>query len=396
MITGSYLLGSLFPEVTVRTAQYIEFITMIFLPAIWLSVTYFSNVVILPKIVVTYSCIYALSACVVLFAVSPSMLAHFYLPVEIVWLAVAGYIILKSLEAVIVKHLSRPAAGLLLSGVAILTFCSALNLFQYVFTGKGPLDYLPIGLIMYTLLWDYSYTYQYDVLLKDRLKVLEDLNAANENGRLLELKYLRSQIRPHFINNVLNTIIAVSLTDPEGSRELLCHFSTYLKSCYDFGEPYNSVAIEHELSVVKAYVALQEARHAGCLHVEYMIDDISVDIPPLILQPLVENAIKHNKISINSPLSVSIYVTQDGESLKLGVGDNGQGFDQEAIPVLLNGEPNGRGVGIYNVNMRLQRTYGTSLKIENRKGGGCDVYMVIPNKSGYSSSNDFERQGRCV
>ena len=392
IINGSFLLGSLFPNVTFQTALSIESITMLFLPACWLSITYFSNVVTLPKAAVVAGYFYGVASSLISFALPASTTASLSLLAESVWLITAGYVIVKSLEAVMVKKLNKSVAYLLLSGVMLLTLCSVLNLFQYRL-GKGPLDLLPIGLILYTLLWDYSYTYQYDLLLKDRLKVLEDLNAAYENGRSLEMKFLRSQIRPHFINNVLNSIIAVSLTDAERSRELLCYFSTYLKSCYDFGEPYSNVTLEHELTVVKAYIALEKARFADSLHVEFKIDTPLIEIPPLILQSLVENAIKHNTISKKSPLSIWIYAIHEGEAVKIGVGDSGRGFDSNMIPLLLNGEPNSRGVGIYNVNQRLTKIYGTVLRIENRKNGGCDVYTVIPNKNGI---NHLEPQSKAT
>lgn len=381
LINGSFLIGNLFSDTSLSTVIYIDCITMYFLPAAWLSITYFSNAVVLSKTPVKLSLFLATIATLASLIVPISALAWLYLLSEFIWLVTAIYVILKLFDAMSIKKLNRIVAFLLLSGITILTFCSVLNIFQSIFAGRGLLDFLPTGLILYTLLWDYSYTYQYDVLLKDRLKVLEELNTANENGRALELKFLKSQIRPHFINNVLNTVIAVSLTDPERSRGLLCYFSTYLKSCYDFGDLGRAISLEDEISTVKAYMALEEARYTDSLRVEYRIDSVSIDIPQLILQPLVENAIIHNKISKKTPLTIWVYVIDSGDTVKIGVGDNGQGFDSEKIPSLLRGEMRGQGVGICNVNRRLEKIYGTTLRIENREGGGCDVYMIIPNKS---------------
>ncbi len=381
MISGSFLIGGFFSETGRFAAFYIDCLTMFFLPAVWLLTTYFSNSVVLPKKAVLLSGLFAVAAAIALLSIKPSSMMLLYLFSEAVWLVAAVYVIWKSVTAVVEGKLNKTVTALLLSGVAILIFCTILDIIQSVFSGRGLLDFLPIGLVIFTLMWDYSYTYQYNALLQDRLKVLEDLNRANEKGRSLELKFLRSQIRPHFINNVLNTIIAVSLTDQEKARGLLCNFSTYLKSCYDFGEPNGCIPIEHELSAIKAYIALEEARYTDSLKVEFKIDSVSVDIPPLILQPLVENAIKHNKISRKSPLSVCVYVTKQEESVLMGVIDDGQGFDTAAISSLLNDEPNGRGVGLYNVNMRLLKIYGTQIKIENSDGGGCNVYMIIPNNN---------------
>jgi len=134
-----------------------------------------------------------------------------------------------------------------------------------------------------------------------------------------EIKALQAQINPHFLFNVLNTIISFIRIDPNRARELIINLSTYLRYNLEMGESH--VDIYRELEQVKAYIEIEKARFGEKLHIIYNIEEnLDVKIPRLIIQPIVENAIKHgilegNKIGISNVHNRLKYIY--GEGLKI-------------------------------------------------------------------------------
>lgn len=221
---------------------------------------------------------------------------------------------------------------------------------------------------------------RYDRSNKENEKMLLELNKADERERKLELQFLKSQIRPHFINNAMNAIISISRTDTDKARKLLIEFSKYLQNCYNLGNLDDKIPIENELSFVQAYVALEEARFSDSLYIEYDIDDIFLMIPPLTLQPLVENAIIHGIKGKSGDGHVLIYIKECGDFVKVGVTDDGIGIADELIDKLLSNERKITGVGVHNINRRMKRLYNTELHLNNRPEGGVDAYIIIPKE----------------
>jgi sensor histidine kinase YesM len=208
--------------------------------------------------------------------------------------------------------------------------------------------------------------------------MLLELNEADRREQKLELQFLKSQIRPHFINNALNAIISISRRDAVKARKLLIEFSKYLRNCYSIKDTEDMVPIENELSFVRAYVALEQARFSDFLHIEFDIDSIFLMIPPLTLQPLVENAIIHGVMEKSEDGHILIYVKDCENFVKMGVKDDGVGISPELISALLSGEHQGGGIGIHNINRRIKKIYNTQLHIESRLKGGTDAYIIIP------------------
>ncbi|MEN6391247.1 MAG: histidine kinase, partial [Syntrophomonas sp.] len=189
----------------------------------------------------------------------------------------------------------------------------------------------------------------------------------------IEMGLLKSQIRPHFVHNALATIISISRKDSERSRELLMDFSSYLRGCYDY-EGDDLIPLEEEFDFVRAYVALEQARFGEKLKVEYQIEVNDILVPPLILQPLVENAFIHGLREKEEGGIVTVYVRRrSGGIIRLGVRDDGVGIKPERS---INEER--RGIGTANINRRLARLYHTRLVYIVPEGGGCEVYMEIP------------------
>lgn len=195
-------------------------------------------------------------------------------------------------------------------------------------------------------------------------------------ARSLELSALRGQIQPHFIHNALSAIITISRTDAGRSRDLLIDFSSYLRGKFDYTSV-DFINIEQELELVRAYVALEQARFGDKFEVEYRIGADGFLLPPLILQPLVENALTHGLRGRESGGKVLVYTERDKKKVRIGVVDNGVGFGGQSSP----DKPVHRsGIGVPNINYRLNRLYSTQLHYRVPPGGGCEVYMEIAYK----------------
>lgn len=189
----------------------------------------------------------------------------------------------------------------------------------------------------------------------------------------LEVAFLKSQIRPHFIHNSLNAIISISRGDADRARDLLSEFSSYLRGFYDYDSD-ELITIGQELELVRAYVALEQARFGEHVKMEYDIESERLLLPPLILQPLIENAFIHGLREKEGGGTVVIYAkrTNKGKAL-LGVRDDGVGLHAKDASER-------QGVGIANINRRLTRMYRTQLVFSMPEGGGCEVSMEIPWK----------------
>ncbi len=191
------------------------------------------------------------------------------------------------------------------------------------------------------------------------------------SAQALEIAYLRGQIRPHFINNALTAIISVSREEPEKARELLADFSVYLRGFYE-NDRLEAVPLSRELELVRAYVALEQARFGEKFRIHYCVEKEHVLLPPLTLQPLVENAFVHGLRPKKEAGSVTVYARSEKKGrMRIGVRDDGVGCEPEKLV---------RGVALENIDRRLRRLYKTSLVFAPVKAGGCEVYFEIPCK----------------
>ncbi|WP_078427986.1 LytS/YhcK type 5TM receptor domain-containing protein [Alkalihalobacterium alkalinitrilicum] len=219
-------------------------------------------------------------------------------------------------------------------------------------------------------------------LLSNQLE-LSEVDRHLELAKQAEIKALQAQVSPHFLFNALNTIVALIRTDPMKARKLLISLSHYFRQNLA-GTTATETSLEDELKHVKAYLAIEEARFADKLTVHYDIDEqvLSYKVPPMTLQPIVENAIKHGVKQLTNESFILIRAKQQVDSAKITVMDNGIGITEERL--LEVGQENvtsetGTGIGLYNVNRRLQMMYGdyASLNIESKIDKGTSLSFTI-------------------
>jgi two-component system, LytTR family, sensor histidine kinase LytS len=187
---------------------------------------------------------------------------------------------------------------------------------------------------------------------------------------------LQAQMEPHFVFNALNTIAAFIRTDPEHARKLVLAFADHLRG--RFARPGEFVTLEEELRHVRSYVDLEQARFGSELEVtvDAAPDALAVRLPPLLVQPLVENAVKHGKT--DRPLHVLVRARVRRGKLRVTVRDDGRGIAREAIDrVLEQGVGEGTGLGLASVNLRLTAHYGEGVRLRSFPFGTV-VRLEVP------------------
>ncbi len=195
--------------------------------------------------------------------------------------------------------------------------------------------------------------------------------------RQAEYRALQSQINPHFLFNALNTISALCLTDPDKARETILVLANYFRQTLSINEPF--VTLEQELSNVRNYLYLTEARFENAVHVTWELPDdlTSLRLPPLILQPIVENAIRHGGVAVDDRRA-HISVRQENGRATVTVSDEGKGFAPEVLEKLR--DPNDPSYsGLFNVCKRLRSIYGDDCSISiDSTPNGSTVSFSIP------------------
>lgn len=195
-----------------------------------------------------------------------------------------------------------------------------------------------------------------------KIQNLKDL--ANE----AEIKALQNQINPHFLFNALNTIISFIRIEPEKARELIIDLSTYLR--YNLENTNNLVDIKKELEQVKAYVNIEKARFKDKITVSYNYkQNLELKIPSLIIQPLVENSIKHGILKSDNKGNIEIEIKKVENKFKITVFDDGIGISKEKIELIKSDKLNKKHIGLFNVKKRLKLLYNEDLIINSIDDG---------------------------
>jgi len=215
-----------------------------------------------------------------------------------------------------------------------------------------------------------------------RVKTLVNLKISVDKAKAAEAAFLQAQIKPHFLFNVLNTISAFCYTDPERAGMLIDELANFLRQSFDFNNLDMFVPLDKEMSLVKSYLEIEKARFGDELNVVFNINHgILIDIPPLSIQPLVENAIRHGLRKKSGRGTVTVTVRPSPEGVTVTVGDNGRGIPAERLKKLLIPD-NLSSVGLRNIHFRLKRLYGEGLSIKSHVGKGTVVSFTLPLPSG--------------
>ncbi len=262
-------------------------------------------------------------------------------------------------------------------------YAAAIFIANFIFIGGVVYDVLR-GSNIITNSFGEAFGYTYLVYLLIVAVVLAQKHMLVDKKRLeSQINFLHAQIQPHFLYNTINTIIAYSRTDPEQSRSLLIELSTYLRGKFK-GEKDMFTLLKDEIELIKSYLAIEQVRFKERLSVEYDIDEeCNILIPCLILQPIVENAVKHGLIPKKEGGKLKLSVKKEEENVVVRIEDNGVGMDVHRLPDILEGRQGG--IGLSNTNERLKRYYNTEIKAVSTPGEGTEFTVTIPIKRGKGS-----------
>lgn len=222
---------------------------------------------------------------------------------------------------------------------------------------------------IYFFIWNLLY-FIYHYITKSRKQQLDTLRLESL-VKELELQTIKAHINPHFIFNSLNSIRALVDENPQRARKAVTELSNILRSSMQV-EKIETVPLEKELSIVKDYLALENMRFEDRLRVEYEIDEDTLNqpVPPMMLQTLVENAIKHGISKQITGGLVKVISDFKGDFHQLIVQNTGQ----------LNGKVNTEGFGLSSTTNRLNLLYGdkSSFEIKQVNGSLVEARVLIP------------------
>ena len=190
-----------------------------------------------------------------------------------------------------------------------------------------------------------------------------------------ELKALQSQINPHFLFNVLNTMTSLIRTNPEKAREVTIDLSNYLR--YNLDNNLKSVELIKELNQIDTYIKIEKARFGDKLNIIYDVEEslYNFQIPSLIIQPLVENSIKHGILKKRDKGFVKIIVKKIDKDIEVAIEDDGVGIEQAVIDNL--DKKIEENIGLKNVHQRLKLLYGEGLNITKLEQGTRIKFKIL-------------------
>ena len=189
-----------------------------------------------------------------------------------------------------------------------------------------------------------------------------------------ELRALRAQISPHFIYNWLNTIAAFIRTDPDRARELILEFADFTRRAFK-GQPGEFTTLADELIYVRQYLQLEQARLGDRLRVRLNVEPevLNATVPTLMMQPLVENAVKYGVEAVHDGGTITIRAEDEDDECLIIVHDDGAGFEAAVEPA------EGSGARA-NIDRRLRQVFGPAygLSIQSKPGAGTTVQVRVP------------------
>lgn len=228
-------------------------------------------------------------------------------------------------------------------------------------------------LLIYWAVLGFSYArdYRHRVMVRERQALQLEAQLAEA-----QLTALRLQVRPHLLFNVLNTVVSMLRSgEREKALKMVLALSELLRQLLTQHDR-QEIPLRQELKLADAYLALERRRFEDRLTVELQVDDDTLDclVPTLILQPIVENTIRHGVARSTQPCGLTLRATREHDRLLVELRDTG------THATLRDDEPSGLGIGLRNTRARLQELYGSeqSFSIARNAAGGVTVMIAMP------------------
>jgi len=282
----------------------------------------------------------------------------------------------------------KPVFTLLLSLAAVALSSSAFSVIEtwsyatFLKPDSRPagVEYLGAILLNFALLAAWAALYygiNYFLLLEEQIDQRERLENQASSAQLAMLRY---QLNPHFLFNTLNSISTlVLLKQTERANAMLARLSSFLRYTLA-NEPTAKVTLAQEVETLKLYLEIEKMRFEDRLRPHFKIesDTIGARLPSLLLQPLIENAIKYAVTPSENGADIWIMAVREGQAVRIEVTDNGNGEGSEFAA------SQSTGVGLANIRDRLAQAYGAAHRFDSRQNdkGGFSVILEIPYETG--------------
>lgn len=201
-----------------------------------------------------------------------------------------------------------------------------------------------------------------------------------------EISFFNAQIKPHFLYNTLGNVIALCYTAPNEAARLLSHLSTYIRFIFENGRTEADITLAQELEMIDSYLTIEQTRFNDAITITKDIDEsvLHTLIPPLLIQPLVENAVRHGLMKQAGAKRLMLSVKDVGATIEIRVADNGIGFESTAK----SGEPNG--IGLPNIKNRIGYMNGATFKLQSELGVGTHVQVRLPKREGTKVTHAYD------
>lgn len=215
--------------------------------------------------------------------------------------------------------------------------------------------------------------------LRARVRSLTGLKQAVSERLRIEAAWLQAQIKPHFIMNTFNIVAALSYSDPERMSRLVEQICNYLRVSIDFQNSDRLTSLDRELDLVRSYLFIEQERFGARLNVMWEVETRArAQLPPLTIQPLVENAVRHGVLKRARGGTVGVRITETDGTIAICVFDDGVGIVEEKLQQIWRRKADTRtGIGLYNTDRRLKHYYGRGLELVSRPGEGTRVSFEI-------------------
>jgi two-component sensor histidine kinase len=283
-------------------------------------------------------------------------------------------IIIIGLFGILIAALHRTIAVTVVELLQGLFLGTPIDLIEILITKKYFLfAYMFDSYLMYWMIVAVIFTFAYYKKFNENRLIASQLQSKLS---LAELNMLKMQIHPHFLFNTLNTISALVHKNPDDADKMISRLSDLLRTSLDYSGKH-FVTLKEETEFLNLYLEIQTVRFKERLNVVINIDpaSLNIEVPAIILQPIVENSIKHVLEKTKDICEIKISSWLNNNLLILEVADNGPG-------ILDSNDLNKDGVGLNNVKSRLSQIYNSNqlLKINNLEDGGLVVSIEIPTQ----------------
>lgn len=366
LVTGEYYITTIFQNISFSTIIFLEYCTLYWGLTAWVLFigklfSFEFNKRILRIFIVISMCLTLLT---------------FILPIHIytnhlIWIEI--YIIILFIYAVlrviVASNNDRDDAQLIL-------YCSILLFTAYIIDVLMFLNFIPniTGGVFITAVG-------VTVLIQAYI-ISRRYSRAMEQSKISEVAMLQAQISPHFLHNAMNALAELSYDGGDRAYDAITSFSEYLRYSYDLLPQSKLISLSNEIDLVKAYLEVEKLRFGDKLKYDIRVENSkSIVMPPFLIQPLVENAVRHGVSKKEGGGVIKISGKQMDKLYKIMIEDSGVGISKEVIEKVAIGEKtNAMGHGLSNVNKRLMNRYNTRLNITINEDEGTTIFFYIKNR----------------